>query len=144
MSRNQRGKEYVDPEVQGALSRRLLLHWLAYTAVALVLVLGIEWMNDPFRPLGTLLSATWWNYGPLLLVLICLMPVFVFDAIRMSHRFAGPVSRLRQVIRSLAAGGTAERIEFRENDFWKEIASDMNRLMERLGEVPAKAEEPTT
>ena len=144
MSRNQRGKEYVDPEVQGALWRRLLLHWLAYTAVALALVLGLEWMNDPFRPVSEILSTAWWNYGPLLLVLMCLMPVFVFDAIRMSHRFAGPVFRLRQVIRNLASGGKPERVEFRDNDFWKDIAADMNRLVERLGDTPAKTEEPTT
>ena len=144
MSRTKRGKEYVDPEVQGALWRRLLLHWLAYTAVAVVLAMGLEWMNDPFRPLNEILTTAWWNYGPLLLVLMCLMPVFVFDTIRMSHRFAGPVYRLRQVIHNLASGEKAERVELRDNDFWKEIAADVNRLVDRLSDSHGKTEEPTT
>jgi hypothetical protein len=144
MSRTKRGTEYVDPEVQGALWRRLLLHWLAYTAVAVVLAMGLEWMNDPFRPVKEILITAWWNYGPLLLVLMCLMPVFVFDTIRMSHRFAGPVYRLRQVIHNLASGEKAERVEFRDNDFWKEIAADVNRLVDRLGDGHGKTEEPTT
>ena len=144
MSRNKRGKEYVDPQVQGALWRRLVLHWVAYTAVATLLVVGLEWMSDPFRPMREIATAAWWTYGPVLLVLACLIPIFVYDSIRLSHRFAGPVFRLRQVIHSLATGARTERIEFRDNDFWKEIAADMNRVIDRLGEVPAKSEEPST
>ena len=143
MTRNQRGKEYVDPQVQGALWRRMVLHWLAYTAVATLLVVGLEWMTDPFRPAAEILKSAWWTYGPVLLVLACLLPLFVYDSIRLSHRFAGPVFRLRQVIHSLATGARPERIEFRDNDFWKEIAADMNRVIDRLGDGSATAEEPS-
>lgn len=143
MSRNKRGKEYIDPQVQGALWRRLVLHWIAFTAVALMLVVGLEWMSDPFRSVGEVLSHAWWTYSPVLLVLGCLIPLFVYDSIRLSHRFAGPVSRLRQVIQSLANGATPERIEFRENDFWKEMAADMNQVIDRLGKAPTNSEEPS-
>lgn len=139
--RAKRGKEYVDPQVQGALWRRLVLHWFAYIGVAALLVVGLEWMNDPFRPFAEIVRSAWWAYSPLLLVLGCLIPVFVYDSIRLSHRFAGPVFRLRQVIHSLATGSTPERIEFRDNDFWKEIAQDMNRVIDRLGEGTKPAEE---
>lgn len=141
MSRNKRGKEYVDPQVQGALWRRLVWHWIAYTIVALSLVFSLEWMNDPFRPVSTIATAAWWTYGPLLLVMTCLIPLFVYDSIRLSHRFAGPVFRLRQVIHSLAQGAKPERIEFRDNDFWKEIATDMNRVIDRLADKPSAGEE---
>lgn len=141
MSRNLRGKEYVDPQVQGALWRRLVLHWLAYTAVAAVLVLGLEWMADPFRSMGEITEAAWRTYGPVLLVLAALIPVFVYDSIRVSHRFAGPVFRLRQVIGKLANGGTPERIEFRDGDFWKEMAADMNRVIDRLSDGKPASEE---
>ncbi len=143
-SRAKRGKEYVDPQVQGALWRRLMVHWLAYLAVAALLVLGLEWMSDPFRPFRDIATAAWWTYSPVLLVLGCLLPLFVYDSIRLSHRFAGPVFRLRQVIRSLASGARTEPIEFRDNDFWKEIAQDMNRVIDRLAETPSNHEEPST
>lgn len=135
MSKNQRGKEYVDPQVQGALWRRLVIHWVAFTAVVAVLVLTLEWMNDPMEDLRAVAGNAWNAYSPLLLVLIFLMPVFVYDSIRLSHRFAGPVFRLRQVIKKLAEGDTSDRLEFRDSDFWKEIAEDMNHVVDRLGEA---------
>lgn len=141
MSRNKRGKEYVDPQVQGALWRRLVLHWCAFTTVALVLVVALEWMSDPFRSVSEVITHAWWTYSPMLLVLACLIPLFVYDSIRLSHRFAGPVFRLRQVIHSLASGSHPERIEFRDNDFWKEIAADMNQVIDRLSNAPANSEE---
>lgn len=134
MRRNLRGKEYVDPQVQGALWRRLVLHWITFTAVAAALVVGMEWMTDPFRSTGEILVSAWWTYGPVLVVLIALIPVFVYDSIRVSHRFAGPVFRLRQVISKLANGGIPDRIEFRDGDFWKEMATDINRVIDRLGD----------
>lgn len=144
MSKNQRGKEYVDPQVQGALWRRLVVHWLAFTGIVALLVLALEWMNDPLSGLPQVASNAWNAYGPLLLVLVFLMPVFVYDSIRLSHRFAGPVFRLRQVIKKLALGDTSDRLEFRDNDFWKEIAEDMNSVMERLSEAKTNSSEQPT
>ena len=141
MGSNQRGQQYVDPRVQGALWKRLVLHWLGYNAIALVLVIGLEWMNDPFRPLPEIVSSAWWTYGPLLLVLGALIPVFVYDSIRLSHRFAGPVFRLRQVIENMANGAKPEKVTFRDNDFWKELADDMNRVIDRLDQTASMNKE---
>ena len=38
----------------------------------------------------------WWSQGPFLLVMVFLLPVFVMDAIKLSHRFAGPIFSLRR------------------------------------------------
>ena len=141
MQHTQRSKEYVDPQVQGALWRRLVLHWLAFTSVAAALAVGLEWMSDPFQPLGAVVVAAWWTYSPLLLVLACLVPVFVYDSIRLSHRFAGPVFRLRKVMRELAQGAIPARVEFREDDFWREMASDVNRVIDRI-ETPLAVGQP--
>lgn len=141
MQHNQRSKEYVDPQVQGALWRRLVLHWLAFTSVAAALVVGLEWMSDPFQQVGAVIASAWWTYSPLLLVLACLLPVFIFDSIRLSHRFAGPVFRLRKVMKELAQGTIPARVEFRENDFWREMATDVNRVIEQM-EDASVAREP--
>lgn len=141
MQHNQRSKEYVDPQVQGALWRRLVLHWLAFTSVAAALVVGLEWMSDPFQQVGAVIVSAWWTYSPLLLVLACLLPVFIFDSIRLSHRFAGPVFRLRKVMKELAQGTIPARVEFRENDFWREMATDVNRVIEQM-EDASVAREP--
>ncbi len=142
MNANKRGTEYIDPHVQGTLWKRLALHWVVFSLVAAVLALGLEWMSDPFRTFGQVARDTWWNYSPLLLALLFLVPVFVYDAIRVSHRFAGPVYRLRQVIRSLAEGTQPTQVEFRDNDLWKDMADDLNRVIERVRQQSGTKGEP--
>ncbi|MEM9187189.1 MAG: hypothetical protein AAGB00_11910 [Planctomycetota bacterium] len=132
MSRKRRTKDYIDPEVQGALARRLVLQWTLFLVAAAALAFALEWMSNPFMPVRQTLADAWWTYGPLLLVLVCLAPIFVFDAIKLSNRFTGPVHRLRQVTRSLAEGETPGNIEFRGADFWKDLAGDFNRVVDRL------------
>ena len=140
-SRAMRGKEYVDPQAQGALWRRLVMHWLAYIAIAMVFLVALEWMNDPFRSPSETVQTVWSTYSPLLLVLACMIPMFVYDSIRLSHRFAGLVFRLRKVIRSLATGEHLEPVEFRRGDFWQEMATDINSVIDRLGNAAKKSEE---
>ena len=132
MSKHKRGKEYIDPQVQGALWRRLVVHWLAYTMVVMVLALGLEWMSNPFRVFSEVASDAWWTYSPLLLVMLFLLPAFIFDSVRFSHRIVGPVFRIRQVLQSLAAGESQRHVQFRKNDFWKEISADLNLVIDRL------------
>jgi hypothetical protein len=89
-------------------------------------------MANPFAAPGVLLTEVWWSAGPVFLVLACLLPIFVIDTVRLSSRFAGPLHRFGQVLRDLAAGENAEKVEFRQNDFWKQLASDLNRVSDRL------------
>lgn len=130
-SKHRRKSEYIDPEVQGALARRISIHWLLFTALAAVLTVGLKWMADPFTPIATHLANAWWTYGPVLLVLTCLAPVFIFDAVKLSNRFTGPVLRLRSATRALAEGQHPGKITLRDNDFWKDLADDFNRVVDR-------------
>lgn len=132
MKIKRRKYEYIDPEVQGALTRRLVSHWALFLIVACGLSMGLKWMLDPFAPLSDTLADVWYTHAPLLAVLFALAPVFIYDAVRLSNRFTGPVHRLRQATRQLAEGKTPDRVEFRDNDFWKELAVDFNRIAERL------------
>jgi nitrogen fixation/metabolism regulation signal transduction histidine kinase len=66
------------------------------------------------------------------LVLFFMLPAFIVDTIKLSHRFAGPIFRLRGVFRSLASGEKYQPLRFREMDFWQELADDFNRMVERL------------
>lgn len=132
MSSCNRKKKFVDPAVQGSLARRVVLHWCAFAAVSAVVTLGMHWMANPFVPLSTALSEAWWTYGPVFLVLGCLLPVFVLDTIQLSSRFAGPLHRFQQVLGELADGERPEPVEFRTNDFWRQLADDLNRVSDRL------------
>ncbi len=146
MSKPERKKTFVDPKVQGALVRRLILHWFTFFAVASLITFCLQVLSNPFQSIGEHAQNLWWTHGPFLLVLVFLLPVFVLDTIRLSHRFAGPIYRLRSTIRSIAEGGSVPRLKFRDFDFWHGLAGDFNRMVDRLTNhevVVLEEEEPS-
>jgi len=126
-----RKKTFVDPKVQGALVRRLVLHWSAFIAVAALVAFCLQVLSNPFRPIEAHLQDLWWTHGPFLLVMFFMMPVFIVDTIKLSHRFAGPIYRLRNTVRSLAQGEKFQPLKFRDMDFWQGLAEDFNSMMAR-------------
>ncbi len=143
MKKNLRKKKFVDPEVQGALTKRLTLHWILYIAITAVLVIGLKWLNNPFTPLGDHLAEAWTTYGAVLVVLLSLAPMFIFDTMKLSNRFAGPVLRIRNAARQLADGETPQKIQLRDEDFWKDLANEFNRIVDRV-ESQDKSKEAET
>ena len=139
MSHPTRKKTFIDAKVQGALVRRLVLHWSAFIAVASVVAFALQILTNPFRPLEQHLQEMWWTHGPFLLVMFFMLPVFIVDTIKLSHRFAGPIFRLRNVIRSMAEGEPFKPVKFRDMDFWQDLADDFNTMIERVGSQSSDA-----
>ena len=131
-SRPQRRQKFIDSKVQGALARRIIFHWLVFLVVASVTALMLQVLSDPFRPSGEHLENVWYTHGPFLVVMVFLLPIFVIDTIKVSHRFAGPIYSLRRSMREVADGQPPQKLKFREGDFWHELASDYNAMIDRL------------
>jgi hypothetical protein len=132
MDRPQRRRKYIDSTVQGALARRVIFHWLLFLAVASAAALMLQVLSDPFRPAGEHLANMWYTQGPFLIVVIFLLPVFVVDTVKISHRFVGPVQSLRRTMRGVADGQPPKKLQFRRQDFWHELADDYNAMIARL------------
>lgn len=128
-----RGKLFIDPVVQGALVKRLVIHWLLFFAVTFLCIFAMEAMlGEPTASLSDNIALVWNKYGIMILIMFAMLPTFVYDTIKLSHRFAGPIYRLRCTFRSLAAGEGVSSIKFREHDFWAEMANDFNAVLKRL------------
>ena len=134
-----RKKTFVDAKVQGALVRRLVLHWVAFIAVASLVAFCLQVLGNPFQPLQEHVEQMWWTHGPFLLVMFFMLPVFIVDTIKLSHRFAGPIYRLRLSIRALAEGERFQPLRFRDFDFWQGLADDFNKMVERLSGTKIEA-----
>jgi hypothetical protein len=133
MGHPQRKKHFIDSHVQGALARRIIFHWLVFVLVTSVAAFVLQVLSDPFRGLTSHLEDMWWAQGPFLLVTVFLLPVFVVDAIKLSHRFAGPIFSLRRAIRKVANGESPRKLKFRQLDFWQDLAEDYNAMLSKLG-----------
>jgi len=81
---------------------------------------------------GQLIYQTWLDFWPSLAASLLVLPIVIWDVLRVSHRFAGPMVRLRHGLRDLADGKTVRPMKFREGDFWTVFADEFNRLAESL------------
>ena len=121
-------QKYVDREVQSSLLRRLSAHWVLFmVANVMAITLWTRLMDTPTELWSETFALTWQRVVPFLLVSFALAPVFVLDALKLSNRFAGPIVRVRRALAQIADGQTPKAIEFRNGDFWKSLANDLNR-----------------
>jgi hypothetical protein len=133
MTQPRRTKKFIDSGVQGALARRIFAHWTIFLLVSVLVSFILQVLTNPFRPLASHLHSVWWTHGPFLLVMVFLLPVFVVDTIKISHRFAGPIFSMRRAFREIVQGKPPRKLKFRRNDFWHELADDYNAMLLRLG-----------
>ncbi|QDS95382.1 hypothetical protein FF011L_41780 [Roseimaritima multifibrata] len=134
-----RSKVLVDASVQWALGRRIIMHWAMFIG-ALVLVNTFLQVVSSLADtsIGTATLNALISQTPMLLLLLILMPIFVYDTLKLSNRFAGPITRLRGSIAQLSAGETTRPLKFRDGDFWQEMADEFNVLRERLESLEAE------
>jgi len=140
MARPRRSKKFIDANVQGSLARRIIFHWLLFLMVAALASFILQVLSNPFRPLADHLRDIWWTHGPFLLVLLFLLPVFVVDSIKLSHRFAGPIYSLRRAMRDIAQGQPPRKVKFRRHDFWHDVAEDYNAMLLTLNVLDDNAD----
>ena len=137
--KSMRSKHFVDPKVQGLLLRRATRYWfLSLSLVASLTILGWIFITPGIGPLVSSpaqLTAMLSGFGVAVGVAVLLLPVALFDLIRVSNRFAGPMVRLHRAMREAARGEKVAPVRFRDGDFWQEFAdafNDLNARLERL------------
>ena len=141
-----RTKLFVDKKVQGILIRQLVMHWITAGLVMLLFLFIMQILSTPKRmSLGEHFGELWAKYGIVLLAVLAVMPVFVYDSIKLSHRFAGPMVSLRNAMSQLAKGKPIDSVIFRKKDFWHEICVDVNSVAKQLNllsDHPGSDEKP--
>jgi hypothetical protein len=126
---NIRKKHFVDQSVQGTILLRLVLHWVLFVVTAGLFLYFVELLGGAPRNAGKNLVS---RHGPTVLAVLALAPIFLNDLCKLTNRFAGPMVRLRRAMHDLAQGREVAPVHFRDRDFWKELAVDFNRVVERV------------
>lgn len=129
----------VDPEVQGGILRKVTFHWvLFFVCNACALMIWIRLFEQPDADWGQTFGDTIRRFLPFFIITMALIPAFVWDTLKLTNRFAGPISRLRRSLADVSAGRATPPLQFRSDDYWKEIAHNFNRVVERLP-IPTEA-----
>jgi hypothetical protein len=123
-----RKKKFIDGNVQGTLLVRAVFYWaMCILNTGLVLLCWQIIVAPPGNFLSFFrLDLLWIDYRAALIASLFTLPVILIDVLNISHRFAGPNSRLRRAMRELAAGKDVDLIRFRGGDFWQEMADEFN------------------
>ena len=132
MNKSKRNLLLVDAKVQTPLLFRVTFYWLISLALMGLLIAIQVGYGSPSASLGLKLTRVLVAFGPALITSMLLLPLLLFDVVRYSNRFAGPMHRLRREFAKLADTGQAEQLDFREGDFWKELADQFNRIADRM------------
>jgi nitrogen fixation/metabolism regulation signal transduction histidine kinase len=84
-------------------------------------------------------------FGILVAVVLLLHIGMIFwIGLKASHRFAGPIYRIKKTMQQIAEGERGLRITLRENDKLKDVAAEFNRMMDSLeGEHSAPLQRDT-
>ncbi|MDX1963382.1 MAG: hypothetical protein SFX18_09530 [Pirellulales bacterium] len=132
MAGQTRKQLFVDPHVQGNLALRVVGYWLALVVTAIVMLITWRMFTGPARVFYTHFDDLWFQYKLPFIASVLLLPIIVYDMVRFSNRFSGPLLRFRRGLRQLASGEPTQQMQFRAGDFWSELAEDYNLVAARL------------
>ena len=116
----------------------MALQWVSFLFVnALALYAWTYLLSGAEESLGGHMTQFIQLYLPVLLVSLALLPVFLLDASKLSNRFVGPILRVRRALAEAATGAKVTPLHFRENDFWRSLAGDLNHVLKLDSDVSA-------
>jgi hypothetical protein len=136
-----RKQYFIDPKVQGALMLRVAGYWFFCLLTMTIALLIWRLLTGPARMFYLHFDDLWYWYGPAAISSMLLLPLVLFDCVRMTNRFAGPLYRLRRELRKLAAGEKVPPIAFRAGDFWHDFAEEFNAVSRRMEILAERAEQ---
>jgi len=131
-----RKRLYVDKKVQGAMVRKLVIYWVACLYAIFCVLAGVPYVIGMlvFSKYDVLpvLGETWIKFWPVACAAMLILPFVLFDMIRNTNKFAGPILRIRGEISRLLNGEDIRPVRLRNGDHWHELAEDFNELAEEL------------
>lgn len=137
-----RRKTVVDPEVQGGIMRKFAIHWaIFFVCNSIALMIWVRLFEQPDADWGQTFSTTFKRFLPFFVITIALVPAFVWDSMKFTNQFAGPILRLRNAMLDASRGRAVPPLHFRSSDFWQEVATSFNRLMEHRAEHHEQSEQ---
>jgi hypothetical protein len=63
---------------------------------------------------------------------LLILPLVVFDMIRLSHSFVGPIVRIRYQLAKLLANPNCTPVVLRVDDYWQDLSVQINDLQNNL------------
>jgi hypothetical protein len=130
--KSMRKKLLVNRAAQSSIIKRSIYHWYFCTSLILMTMAIFIALSDPSRSALLLIYELWGYFSPAIVASVVVLPLFIFDILKLSHKIAGPLERLSAEMQKLADGESVEPLRFRDGDYWPELAEKFNELAEKV------------
>ena len=127
-----RKKLYVNKAAQGSIIKRSIYQWYFCTSLILMTMAIFISVKDPSRSALLLIYELWIYFSPAFVASVVVLPLFIYDILKQSHKIAGPLERLSSEMTKLAEGQTVDTLRFRQGDYWPELAEKFNELASQI------------
>jgi hypothetical protein len=128
-----RTRLWVDSPLQWRLMGRLTLYLVACSLV----LFHVAFFYDILANLPEVLNRGVLEFyvdffarqTPLYIALIVVLPIFLYDMIKFSNRFAGPLYRFRRTMEAMIAGKPVTPVKIRKRDLHRDWLPTFNALI---------------
>ena len=124
---------------QYKLLGRLLVYGVIYQASLWNFLFFWRLIQEGKGNLAEQYSRFFHDYYPMVFCFLLLVPLFVWDVIRFTHRVVGPIVRFRKLMRDITNGQPVRLVQLRAGDQLMEMQDDFNAMLLVLNEQGAVA-----
>ncbi len=130
----------IDPQMQKEYTFLMVIILFISAIVISVLVnwtIRDTMMSGPYRlgkisPYEVMSSINYLITVRVTIALLVTIVVSAFLSIKFLHRVGGPIYRFRVTLKQIAKGQIPSNIKLRTNDFYKDIADEINKVLELM------------
>jgi hypothetical protein len=127
-----RRRIWIDGRIQGILVGRIIIYWLATVAYFGIGIAVSQYCDQPHWTLAEHWQAWLAVAGPWIPSTCLLLPLVLYDIIRTSHAFTGPIVRVRNQLTKLCQNPNCTPIVLRQDDYWHDLIGPVNTVQHHV------------
>ncbi len=127
-----RQQVWVDRSVQGVLVGRVLLYWMCAMLYVGIGSACFQYNQNPDWTLAKHAAVLFGQMWPWLPTVFLILPLAIYDVVQLSNRFVGPIYRLRKHFAALRQDIACAPLNFREEDYWRDLAAPINDMQAEI------------
>ncbi len=124
-------------KIQGPVLLRLLVYLIGYNA-ALLAMLIVAWatqasaavLQDAPLPVRSMSFRS--QLGPVIACMLFLLPVMLWDMLRLTNRVAGPIYRFQELMKDFVKSGCLQKAKIRKGDLLMDFEKQFNEFVEAV------------
>lgn len=127
-----RQRIWIDGRIQGILVGRIIIYWLSTVMFFGIGIAVTQYCDHADWTYAEHLQAWLGKVAPWAPSVCLLLPLVIYDIVRTSHAFTGPIGRVRQQLAKLMQNPNCTPLVLRGDDYLHEITGPVNNLQHQI------------